>query len=180
MSMKCVRCNKSSKITLKYLGKGFCNSCFKRLIEKRIRKTIGNSKPLGDDLLILSSGGYESEICIKVLRKLLAHSKTKISLLAVDSENKKILSRARALAGKYGVEFKSTVCKRDILETATDFAKSHKALLVIPASLDHEAIAIIKKVFSKDTDFSQIGPRYDSVIKPLVEIPGGNLFIMQK
>lgn len=71
--MKCSRCkNREGAVTLSYGGDVLCETCFGRLFEKRVRKTIRVNKLLsrGDNIAVGLSGGKDSATALYVLEKL--------------------------------------------------------------------------------------------------------------
>jgi len=72
MKSKCSRCGKPDGIELEYSKEFLCNSCFLKLFEKRVRRTIRINKLLNpkDKIAIALSGGKDSSTALYVLKKL--------------------------------------------------------------------------------------------------------------
>ena len=71
--MKCSRDGRKAVIELKYLGERLCAEHFSKLFEKRVRRTIANSKMLDrkkDKIAVGVSGGKDSLVLLYLLKKM--------------------------------------------------------------------------------------------------------------
>ncbi len=81
--MRCVACKKEAKVKFIY---AFCESCFIRHYEKRVRKLINKFKLIqrGDKILVAVSGGKDSLSCAEILASLRSIYKFKLAVLHID------------------------------------------------------------------------------------------------
>ncbi|MBU1201803.1 MAG: hypothetical protein KJ583_02380 [Nanoarchaeota archaeon] len=69
---KCFGCGKKPIIKLSYTIIKYCNGCFVRLIEKRVRKDIRINKKIGRNkqIKLLNDGSKEFEVAEKILKNI--------------------------------------------------------------------------------------------------------------
>lgn len=118
--MNCQLCNKRpAKVELKYLGKTICNSCFIRITEKRINKTLRLNKLIekGDKVAVAVSGGKDSVLTLRVLADYCREKRVELVALYVDRGDKfskKCSEMARKVAKEVGVKFYSLSFKKEL------------------------------------------------------------------
>ncbi|MEA3254678.1 MAG: TIGR00269 family protein [Candidatus Altiarchaeota archaeon] len=109
--MFCSRCNSEAVIELKYSGESLCKSCFLKLFEGRVKKTLRSGKLLGntDKTAVALSGGKDSMVTLYMLDKL-SRKAPKSELIAVSIDQgvkgfqKKGLDIAESVCSKLGVK----------------------------------------------------------------------------
>ncbi|MBU4266888.1 MAG: TIGR00269 family protein [Candidatus Altiarchaeales archaeon] len=134
-SDKCSRCSKPGDVELKYSGKFLCNSCFVRLFEKRVRKTIRLGKLLGpkDKIAVALSGGKDSSTALHVLKelseKIPSSELVAITIdLGIRGYQKKALGCAKEFCRELGVRHYVYSFKEELGFTLDDAVRKSKRL----------------------------------------------------
>ncbi len=84
---KCSKCSRKSAYYLPYLGKSLCKTCFIKLQEQRISKTIRNNQLIADKdkIAVALSGGKDSAVVLDFLKRYTRYKKDiKIKAFYVD------------------------------------------------------------------------------------------------
>ncbi len=139
--MNCENCKKG-KATVKYVEKKVCNSCFSRLIEKRIRKYVRLNKFFRKNDRILIMDRFSEYLVKKIIKGL----PVKIFYKEIKTQdffnNKKI----------------------------KQFAKTKKAnKIVFPWTLDDEAILFLESFFNNKKTPTNLGitTKYIKLLRPV-------------
>jgi len=134
-SDRCSRCGKPGDEELKYSRKFLCNSCFVRLFEKRVRKTIRLGKLLSpkDKIAVALSGGKDSSTALHVLKEL-SEKIPSLELVAITIDlgirgyQKKALDSAREFCRELGVRHYVYSFKEEYGFTLEDAVRKSKRL----------------------------------------------------
>lgn len=186
--MKCT-CGKKAVYYRRYEGSFYCKDCFKRQIEKEIKKTIGKydliEKP--DHIVVGVSGGMDSGTLLYVLKKTFKNvRKIKISALIIDEGIKgyrnKAIKKAEKLCKKLDVPL-TKISFSDYFQEMDDIAKNHvntctfcgvfrryllnkkaremgATKLAVGHNLDDEAESVLMNVLRGDVQrFERLGPK---------------------
>lgn len=134
-SDRCSRCGKPGDVELNYSKKFLCNSCFVRLFEKRVRRTIRLGKLLGpkDKIAVALSGGKDSSTALHVLKELSGKIPS-LELVAITIDlgirgyQKKALGSAREFCRELGVRHYVYSFKEELGFTLDDAIRKSKRL----------------------------------------------------
>lgn len=134
-SDRCSRCGKPVVIELRYSKKFMCDSCFVRLFEKRVKRTIRLGKLLGpkDKIGVALSGGDGSGTALYVLKELSQKIPTS-ELVAISIDQgikgyqKNALDSARELCSELGVRHYIYSFKEELGFTLDEVIKKSKKL----------------------------------------------------
>jgi len=190
--MKCTQCkSEKSVVGLTYGGSHLCGTCFSRLFEKRVRKTIRINKLLSreDVVAVELSGDVSSATTLYVLRQLSSRlPKTKFFGLTFDdgsSESKKRVAISQKACDKMGLELDIAPGKNDLEKRLGDL-KATK--LAVGHNLDDEVRLFWENIL--ENNFAAIalmgaGPTklnndFTSVIKPLRDTPENEIIAYAK
>ncbi|MEK6916373.1 MAG: hypothetical protein AABW92_01390 [Nanoarchaeota archaeon] len=90
--MKCVKCGKPAAVSVQNLES--CDSCFQKIIEKRVRKEIRTNNLIDKDdkILILDNGSAESQLSSYLLKRIIKDLPVKITIKKLDYTHGKALS----------------------------------------------------------------------------------------
>ncbi len=121
--MKCVQCGFPAFFELGYSGHSLCKSHFSGLFERRVKKTIRQSRLVvsGDHVLVALSGGTDSMVCLQILKDTFSKN-PRITLSAVsfdEGEGGRDVRGASEFARKLGVPH-DTVQFRDFFGMGID------------------------------------------------------------
>jgi tRNA(Ile)-lysidine synthase TilS/MesJ len=165
--MKCGNCGKKEgKIFLIYLKKYFCNSCFIKIMRKRINRNIKNYKMFSknDDLFFIFDGSAKSVVCFFHVFNLLS-SMRNINFYIVPTKNS--LRIANEIKRKYGIVILNKPKK--------------KGKIVLSDCLEDTCEKIIKLFVEHRKELiNEIKPLNKNFVKPLFNIPMNELEIYAK
>jgi hypothetical protein len=165
--MKCGNCGKKEgKIFLIYLKKYFCNSCFIKIMRKRINRNIKNYQMFSknDNLFFIFDGSAKSVVCFFHVFNLLS-SMRNINFYIVPTKNS--LRIANEIKRKYGIV---------ILNKPKKNSK-----IVLSECLEDTCEKIIKLFVEHDKKvIDDIRPVNKNFVKPLFNIPMNELEIYAK
>ncbi len=124
-------CGGKAVINLRYAGKRLCKTCFIRLFEKRVKKTIRELYPVkrGDRLIVGLSGGKDSTVVLHMMAKLPLPPREIIAITideGIEGYRDKGLEAAKNIAKEYGVEHKVFRYKNEVgmsLDKIMEFSK---------------------------------------------------------
>ncbi len=127
--MDCVNCKSTNaKIKLDYLGKTVCNSCFCKIIERRISKTIRTNKLISkkDKILVALSAGKDSALTLNYLARYAKPRNIKVFAAYVnrgDKDAKQSYKIAKQIARDLGIEFYHLSFKKEFGLDVKDIGK---------------------------------------------------------
>jgi len=134
-SDRCSRCGKPVVIELRYSNKFLCDSCFVRLFEKRVKRTIRLGKLLDpkDKIGVALSGGKDSSTALHVLNELSKKipSSELVAMtidLGIRGYQKKALGCAREFCRELGVRHYIYSFKEEMGFTLDEVVRKSKKL----------------------------------------------------
>lgn len=152
--MACYKCKKPARISLGHFPGKLCDSCFPKLIEKRVRKVIRTKKLFSkaDKVMILDDGSKEVKVIQYLIQSIVPYLKLDISV-------QKINDRFMASIAKRGYKVilpwnldNEVEYFFSMLFTKMDFKKTKTIKLLRNVSQEEiEIFASIKKIKGKTT-----------------------------
>jgi uncharacterized protein (TIGR00269 family) len=133
--MKCVRCNKTASIELKYSKEWLCKLCFAELFEDRVRKNIRINRLLEktDKIAVALSGGKDSSVVLHILNYLSNKApKSRLVAISIDQGIEGYqgegIAKAKKLCRKLNIEHKIYSFKKEFGFTLDQIIKKSQKL----------------------------------------------------
>ena len=116
---RCERCGKEAKIFLGYGPHRFCKEHFNDFFEKRVKRTIRQSKMIsyGEKIAVGVSGGKDSMVTLHLLNKLLGNQ-NKIEVIMIDEGIKGYRDKSMQVGIKYckenGIPYNTVAYEKEL------------------------------------------------------------------
>ena len=126
-------CGKKAIIDLKYTGQKLCKDCFISFFERRVRKTINDSKYLqSKKIAVALSGGKDSAVMLYMLSKLLQNKKISLFAITIDggirNYDEKLMKNSKEICKSLGIEHHTFTFKKEFKFNADYLAEIRPGL----------------------------------------------------
>lgn len=125
--MKRCSCGKKAVIDIRYLKKSFCGECFKRFIERKVRKNIRKHKLIlpNEKVGVAVSGGKDSLTTLYLIKKICKQNE--VICITIDEGIKgyreKTLEKVRYYCNEWGIDYFIFSYKKEFGMTLDEMVK---------------------------------------------------------